>query len=553
MCLKLLKIFGDFKGRLIIRIRGLLLYLHDYKAVGFCLTYIIVQPVIIGILRNISRMQTIGLLIILFCILVVFVIVDRVVLEKSKKIFERKDAKLLQKKYAQLFVLGYYLIISSIFQIIRCLPIITMENKMEKGELCFTDCFTQIKGFVTEKPTQKYVYQQLEVQVLQANVQNEQKILKDKIKIIVKTEKFRDISVGQVCSVSGRMVRPENFSDFNYKDFLKNKGIFFTMDFPDIECEDIDKIRAGNPLVNNLTDARSIMEDRIDNILNEPQSSLLCGILFGSDRLLDKDFEEGIRSAGVSHIISASGYNITIMSLAVSKVFSFLPKKKEIVVTIIVIWLFAIFSGLSPSIIRACIMSSISLIALIYGRNNTVHIALPLTAFIFLVINPLVIFDVGFQLSISSMAGLIYVSPILEKLLPKKQFVKDNLLSTMSCTISTIPISVYTFKTLSMWSIPANMMILPVVQSTMLFGVLALSCCILSQQLSYFFFTVINLQLKYFEFVIKIIKGTGLGSFVIADNIVIPCVLVFVFVLVISVIYLYPIENEQYNYYLKEN
>jgi len=337
MCLKLLKIFGDFKHKLIIRIRGLLLYLHDYKAVGFCLTYIIVQPVIIGILRNISRMQTIGLLIVLFCILVVFVIVDRVVLEKSKKIFERKDAKLLQKKYAQLFVLGYYLIISSIFQIIRCLPIITIENKMEKGELCFTGCFTQIKGFVTEKPTQKYAYQQLEVQVLQANVENEQKILKDKIKIIVKTEKFRDISVGQVCSVSGRMVRPENFSDFNYKDFLKNKGIFFTMDFPDIECEDIDKIRAGNPLVNNLTDARSIMEDRIDNILNEPQSSLLCGILFGSDRLLDKDFEEGIRSAGVSHIISASGYNITIMSLAVSKVFSFLPKKKEIVVTIIVI------------------------------------------------------------------------------------------------------------------------------------------------------------------------------------------------------------------------
>ena len=198
-------------------------------------------------------------------------------------------------------------------------------------------------------------------------------------------------------------------------------------------------------------------------------------------------------------------------------------------------------------------MSSISLIAVIFGRSNTVHIALPLTAFLFLIINPLVIFDIGFQLSISSMAGLVYVSPVLEKLLPKRKFVKDNLVSTMSCTISTIPISVYTFKTLSLWSIFANILILPVVQSTMFFGIIALVAGVVSSQLQYFFFTIINLQLKYFEFIVEAIGKTGIGSFVISDNIAVSLVLIFTIVLIFLIIYLYPIENESYNYYLKEN
>ncbi|HOV30012.1 MAG TPA: ComEC/Rec2 family competence protein [Candidatus Dojkabacteria bacterium] len=553
MYLRLEKILKKVGHRIVVRINGLLLYFHDYVAIGFCLTYIIVQPVIITLARNISSKQTIGLLVCLVCILLGVLQINRRVLRGNRKIFNKRNTELYQKKYAQIFSLSYYILIASILTIIRFFPVITMEKRIESEGLGFTDCSTQVIGFVTEKPVQKYAYQQLEVEILQVSVGNEQKNLQDKVKIAIKTEKFQELSIGQRCNFSGRLVVPRNSDDFNYKDYLKNKGIFFTMDFPTIECEDVETIRYGSSLVNRLTEMRTLLESKIDEILNEPQSSLLCGILFGSDRLLSKDFEEGIRIAGVSHIISASGYNITIISLGVAKVFSFLPKKGKIVVNLFTIWLFAIFSGLSPSIIRACIMSSISLIAVIFGRNNSVHIALPLTAFLFLIINPLVIFDIGFQLSISSMAGLVYISPILEKLLPKKKFVKDNLVSTMSCTISTIPISVYTFKTISLWSIFANMLILPVVQSTMFFGIIGLVVGILSSQLQYFFFTVINLQLKYFEFIVEAIGKTGVGSFVIGNNIAIPSTLIFATTLIFLIIYLYPIENESCNYYLKEN
>ncbi|MGI5897694.1 MAG: ComEC/Rec2 family competence protein [Candidatus Dojkabacteria bacterium] len=322
------------------------------------------------------------------------------------------------------------------------------------------------------------------------------------------------------------------------------------MDYPLLECENNVK---RSRVKNILTNLRIFLEEKIDSVLNEPQSSLLAGILFGSKRLLEKNFEEGVRIAGVSHIVSASGYNITVLSMSLSKVTSFLSKKKRIILSLIVIWLFAIFSGFSASIVRACIMSSLSFVAKLFGRDSSMHVALPLTAVIFLIMEPLIIFDAGFLLSLSAMIGLIYIQPILEKVLPTSSFVKENILSTMSCTISTLPISIFFFKTLSIWSVPANVLILPVVGSTMIFGILGLASAKFVSEISYFFFTIVNLQLKYFELIVMKIQSLGFGAFNIADQYALPLLFILLFVFIIVVIYFYPIKNEQYNYYLKKS
>jgi hypothetical protein len=135
----------------------------------------------------------------------------------------------------------------------------------------------------------------------------------------------------------------------------------------------------------------------------------------------------------------------------------------------------------------------------------------------------------------------------------KLQFLSDYISPTLSCTISTLPVSVLNFKTFSLWSLPVNAVILPVVEGTMLWGVLSLVFYEIHEGLSRLFFTVVDLQLKFFEYVVNLIGGLGIGYWELPSQISTFVSICIFSVIFLSVIYFYPIENEQYNYYLKNS
>ena len=150
------------------------------------------------------------------------------------------------------------------------------------------------------------------------------------------------------------------------------------------------------------------------------------------------------------------------------------------------------------------------------------------------------------------MIGLLYISPILEKFLPKSDFFKEFITPTMSCTLSTIPVSLFTFKTISIWSIPANVMLLPVIGSTMILGALALLLQPVITSISYLLFNIINVQLRYFEKVVNIIGKSNIGIFTIQERLATILTTIFMTLLILLTIYFYPLDNESSNYYLKE-
>jgi competence protein ComEC len=363
-------------------------------------------------------------------------------------------------------------------------------------------------------------------------------------------------------------VQPENFDDFDYKQYLRNQGVFYILEDPTYDCLPIDEKREGSALRNFLIDLKNNLIGKIDNSLHEHSSSLLAGILFGQDRRLEKEFEEKTRITGVSHITAASGYNITILVIAVNKFLFFLPKKVKILLSLGIIWCFALLSGLSSSIIRACIMSSLSLMAVFFGRESVVHITTPLVCLIFVFLDPLIILDVGFALSVSAILGLTYLLPIfvkgkevvIKRFTKKRkdsglnlQFLDDYILPTLSCTISTLPVSVFNFKTLSVWSLPVNAVVLPVVEGTMLWGVLSLGFYKIHEGLSRFFFTVVDLQLKFFEYMVNLVGDLWFGYWELSSPVATFVSVCIFSVIFLSVIYFYPIENEQYNHYLKNS
>jgi competence protein ComEC len=429
---------------------------------------------------------------------------------------------------------------------------IKQEKRNDAVSASFTDQWATFDAIVTSEITEKANYNTIEVKPASDISIGESVIKKESQKFLIKIKKYQNPRVREVCNIKGLFKIPESFEDFNYKDYLKNNNIYLLMEFPEIDCSGK---REGFVLQNILVDFKQKLNNIISQNLKEPQSSLMMGIIFGQDRLFSEKFDSNVRMAGVSHIVAASGYNITILILAGSKLLKFLPLKIRLFLLLFLIWGFCILSGLSPSIVRACIMTSIALVAMILGKKNTIHISLPLAAFIFVLIDPKIVFNVGFRLSVVATLGLVYLQPALSNIWKKvfkksNGFVEDTLLTTLSCTLTTLPITIYTFGTVSIWAVVANCLILPVVESTMFLGIFGLISLKLFPLLSVLLFEASNIQLKYFELVVNLIGKVGWGYWELEKvGIIIPIVMCVL--LIFLSIYFYPVEDESHNFYLK--
>lgn len=538
------------------RLRGVCRYILDYKLLFFSLLYIFTTFFSLNFLRNIEGHRTMGRTLLALSVIILFL----VVFLKLRNIFQknRGDSKRgeRRKKVLYFFVhlLIFVLVVTGAY--VRASKVTEKIKKTDEKAARFTEEKMGFEGYVAKDPIKKHRFQHLYVKLLQDLSVDGHTLEKDHGEILVKAENYEKFRVGQVCNFYGTLVEPENFDDFDYKSFLNNKGVFLILEDATYKCTSIERRRGGYALRNKLVDVKEKLIGRIDSILLEPRSSFLIGMLFGEERLFQDDFENAVRISGASHLVSASGYNITIIVLIVNRALFFLPKKIKILFGFITIWLFAIFSGFSTSIVRACIMNSLSLVALFWGRGNTINISLPFTAALFVFFQPLIILNAGFLLSISATLGLFYILPILlavkKKITKNFRFIESYLLPTMSCTLSTLPISLLTFKTFSIWAVPVNMLSLPIMEDIMLWGLLSVLMYNIHRPFSSFILLVIDLKLSYFEYIVRFVEKFNFGVWDLVNSVEIPFSLLFFVILFLLVIYYYPVEHEKYNYYLKD-
>ena len=282
-----------------------------------------------------------------------------------------------------------------------------------------------VVGIISDEPDVRESSQKLTVDLLSINQKGEQKSISQKL--LITTSQFGEYSYGEKISISGILLKPQNFTvsngpsgteagkEFDYISFLAKDDIFYQMFQPKIS---ILAENQGNPIKNILFSLKQSFIRSISSVLPEPQASLAGGLLIGAKRALGTDLTLDFRRAGIIHIVVLSGYNITIVAEAIMKVFSFLPYFLSLAFGGISIILFAILTGGSATVVRASVMALLALLARSTGRTYEIARALFLAAFIMLIYNPkLLAFDSSFQLSFASTIGLIYFSPIVEKYL----------------------------------------------------------------------------------------------------------------------------------------
>jgi len=310
------------------------------------------------------------------------------------------------------------------------------------------------------------------------------KNIKGKVKIAAPL--YPKYNYGDFLGIRCELQTPKPVDDFRYDKFLALEKVYSVCYYPKI-------VNARLPVVNSLKDKfykkifqfKNIIANKINLLYPEPEASFMAGLLYGYRGGLPEDLQENFNRTGLTHIVAISGFNISIISISLMYFFILIGfwRRQAFWLTICGIFLFVIFVGSSPSVARAAVMGGIVLTAQYFGRPSIIFNIIILSLSIMLFINPLsLVWDVGFQLSFASVVGLVYLSPILEKII--KNFLIPSLsifnfafkliLATFSAIIVATPLVLYHFGKFSLVALLTNLLVLWFVPYLMLIGFLGL-------------------------------------------------------------------------------
>lgn len=299
--------------------------------------------------------------------------------------------------------------------------------------------------------------------------------------VLIITDNFIDYRYGDRVEIIGKIQVPENFLTqsssgqttrvFDYQNYLAVRGITKIVYRPEIKVVAQDQ---GFFLKAWLFEVKNNFLGNLRQVLSEPQATLAGGLILGDKGGLGKLVEDEFRQAGVSHIIVLSGYNITIVAESVLKFFSWLSPAFAWVLGIFSIFLFVLMTGGEAAAVRSAMMGAIALIARRYGRSYDAGVALIVAGFLMVLWNPrLLIFDLGFQLSFLATLGLIYLSPVVDRIIEcftksKMLGLRELIITTTGAQIAVYPWLLYKMGNATLIGFISNIFILPAVPLAML-------------------------------------------------------------------------------------
>jgi competence protein ComEC len=347
-----------------------------------------------------------------------------------------------------------------------------------------------IVGYVANYPLIQDTSQELYVQVQQLKTGELERVVTGKVRL--KTSSTRQYVYGQPVKVRGRLVDPPVFDGFDYRAYLARKGIRSLLYSPRIQV--LDGPNQGSPILKVLYAVRRRAETLLNRLLPEPYAALANGMLLGIEAGIPDELYEQFNLTGTSHVIVISGSNVALIA-GVLMAFGvrLFGRRRALLPTLAGIGLYAMLVGGDAAVLRAALMGGLFVVAAAINRQSTALVSLAAACWAMTIVNPLTLWDVGFQLSSAATAGLILFTPRLTQfwtsLWPSKtggrgpsqgllgkgktliqDILQEGLLVTVAANLTTLPLVVYYFGRLSLVSLLTNLLIAPVQPLIMLWG-----------------------------------------------------------------------------------
>jgi competence protein ComEC len=219
-----------------------------------------------------------------------------------------------------------------------------------------------------------------------------------------------------------------------------------------------------------MTDFQADFANKIRQNIPEEESKLGLSYLLGMKSGLSKEMSELLRIVGMSHIVVASGTHLSILIGVCRKIFGKISRFAGLLFSLIFIFLFGSMISWTPSILRAAIVSFLSISAWYVGRKWQAWRIILFAMAITLMIEPRFFLNIGWELSFGAYAGIMLLTPRIKQFLfktDKINFISETLIASIAATIMCLPITLYYFGTFSLLSFPANLIILPTMPMVM--------------------------------------------------------------------------------------
>lgn len=313
----------------------------------------------------------------------------------------------------------------------------------------------------------KFFFQVSEV----SSAQGSQKVDAKTLVTLQGIEKNSKLNIGNFYTIHGKLRTPfeaSNPSQFDYGRYLRNFNTFTVFYANDWDCKIQNKpLTYKWKFLQGLNNVRNDIIQSHSKCLKSPNLELLGGVVFGDDAISPPDsLKQSFANSGLLHILAASGMNVALIYGIWFFILRRLRVPFNITVSsgIFIVIFYTMMTGLGPSVIRAAFMLIFILIGKLIDRDADSLSLLSFVGLLMLIYNPSYINDVGFQLSFIVTFGLLVMSPIVFENVKKiPNWLSGIIFVPIIAQIWVAPIQMYYFNSFSLYSVFANILVLPFV------------------------------------------------------------------------------------------
>ena len=298
---------------------------------------------------------------------------------------------------------------------------------------------------------------------------------------------YDTLSIGDEFTLTGTLQKPRdirNPGEFDYNNYLYYNGIngiAAVYGVKEISFSKPDQMNLSGSFNNFFHRLRKGIDDEVQRLHNPKTSALLRGLLLGDYKKIDEESIENYINAGVVHVLAVSGQHVALIMLIFFFLFNrFNPYLKYILAAAGLIF-FLFITGGQVSVERAVIMGLIFITAVLLNRDRNVYNILALSALVILIISPNELFNPGFQLSFAAVISIACIFPLIKewaynKFRERKKLRLIILFGAVSVAaqIGTLPFTLAYFHKLSIASLGANLIVIPLSGFIIYLGIITL-------------------------------------------------------------------------------
>lgn len=307
-----------------------------------------------------------------------------------------------------------------------------------------------------------------------------------KLRVFEKEGKsISSVSVGDQIVIEGVLAVPKDIKTegvFDYKTYLRRNG------YRGVLYTDSDKVkRFGETRHHSLKLTLLYWNERTQDYLkgfglSDEAFGIVSALVLGTKVHLSNQVKVDYSTVGISHVLALSGLHVglifAVVTFLLRALFKWSNHKSEwcICIGVAILWLFALFTGASPSVVRASLFFTLYGIARLFKRESIGFNVLLSTSFIMLLIHPYWLFDVGFQLSFSAVMGILLFYPLWSLRSHQEcrlsSYVYNTGILSLAAQLGTLPVILYYFGTFPIYFLLSNLIVIPLITLVLYLSVL---------------------------------------------------------------------------------